>query len=523
MTDAPGMKAIPQLWLRPWILLLLSMVAVGFYLLAGSRLAGPGFPLDDAWIHQTYARSLAVYGEWAFIPGQPSAGSTAPLWSLLLSVGHALGVGPYPWTFVLGVLLLWGLAWLGMLLFDRLCPDCNKYKLAAGIFLVFEWHMVWAAASGMETLFQAIIVLLVLLLLLVDQVRWLLIGLLIGLSTWVRPDGITLLGPALLVLAVKGESWRQILRTIVVLASGFGALFLPYLLFNQQLAGSWWPNTFFAKQAEYAVELNTSLLSRMWEQAALPMVGAGVLLLPGFVYVLFVYIRQKDWTVLTGPIWFAGYLAMYALRLPVTYQHGRYLMPAMPVYFLWGLSGFALILTKLPTGKVYRITGRVWLVSILVVWGAFYVVGAKAYSTDVAVIKTEMVATARWVAENTPPGALVAAHDIGALGYFSGRPLLDLAGLVSPQVIPFIRDQEQLAAYLDKQQADYLVTFPGWYPLLVRELHPVYQSHGTIAPEIGGENMVVYRWRKNSIKTLLLKSKRVLPGKISCAILFPER
>jgi hypothetical protein len=163
------------------------------------------------------------------------------------------------------------------------------------------------------------------------------------------------------------------------------------------------------------------------------------------------------------------------------------------------------------------------LVSILVVWGAFYVVGAKAYSTDVAVIKTEMVATARWVAENTPPGALVAAHDIGALGYFSGRPLLDLAGLVSPQVIPFIRDQEQLAAYLDKQQADYLVTFPGWYPLLVRELHPVYQSHGTIAPEIGGENMVVYRWRKNSIKTLLLKSKRVLPGKISCAILFPER
>jgi len=35
-----------------------------------------GFPLDDAWIHQTYARNLGLSGMMAFTPGEPSAGST---------------------------------------------------------------------------------------------------------------------------------------------------------------------------------------------------------------------------------------------------------------------------------------------------------------------------------------------------------------------------------------------------------------------------------------------------------------
>src|SRR5690606_33949171 len=33
-----------------------------------------------------------------------------------------------------------------------------------------------------------------------------------------------------------------------------------------------------------------------------------------------------------------------------------------------------------------------------------------------------------------PPGELVACHDIGALGFFADRPLLDLAGLGTPEI-----------------------------------------------------------------------------------------
>ena len=113
---------------------------------------------------------------------------------------------------------------------------------------------------------------------------------------------------------------------------------------------------------------------------------------------------------------------------------------------------------------------------------------------DVAFIESEMVATAQWVALNTEKDALVAAHDIGALGYFGERDLLDLAGLVSPEVIPFIRDEKQLATYLDVEGADYLITLGGWYPQIEDREAVLFVTEGAFSPLQGGTNMVIYRW-----------------------------
>ena len=103
--------------------------------------------------------------------------------------------------------------------------------------------------------------------------------------------------------------------------------------------------------------------------------------------------------------------------------------------------------------------------------------------------------TAQWAAKNIEPDALIAAHDIGALGYFGNHKLIDLAGLVSPDVVPFIRDEDRLAGYLDEQKASYLMTFPGWYPELVILAEPVYESNAIFSPLQGGENMVIYHWQ----------------------------
>jgi hypothetical protein len=113
----------------------------------------------------------------------------------------------------------------------------------------------------------------------------------------------------------------------------------------------------------------------------------------------------------------------------------------------------------------------------------------------VAIIESEMVTSAKWVAANTPQNAVIAAHDIGALGYFGDRRILDLAGLVSPQVIPFIRDEERIAAWLDIEQADYLVVFSEWYPDLPDGKKAVFETGGMYSQQSGGKNTIVYQWR----------------------------
>ncbi len=471
-----------------------SLVSLGGYLISSRLSYGIGFPLDDAWIHQTYARNLGQLGEWAFIPGQPSAGSTSPLWSGLLAVGYVLGLGPYVWTFLLGWITLLGIAMTGTWIYPRLDPKKERWLWPVALLLIFEWHLVWAAASGMETSLFAWLCLLILAWLLAERQNWLLIGVLIGASIWARPDGLTLLGPAIMTGLLKAPSNRQRLGNVAGILVGFALLFGPYLLWNRALSGAWWPNTFYAKQAEYALELAEPLWKRILEQALLPNVGVGVLLLPGFFYSSYRTLRSKRWGALAATLWAAGYLILYALRLPVTYQHGRYVMPMMPVYFVWGLAGTASLMRASSLILWQRVLSKAWAVSIGLVCFAFWIQGARAYGRDVAFIESEMVVAARWMSSNTQNNALIAAHDIGALGYFGDRRLLDMAGLVSPEVIPFIRDETRLAEWLDSQKADYLVTFPSWYPELTKALEPIYRTGGRYSQAFDGENMAVYLW-----------------------------
>ena len=86
--------------MKKWIYLLvllivLEIISAAIYL---NISAYPGFPLDDAWIHQTYARNLGLQGTMAFVPGIPSTGSTSAGWTALLAAGYFLDIPLYFWT-----------------------------------------------------------------------------------------------------------------------------------------------------------------------------------------------------------------------------------------------------------------------------------------------------------------------------------------------------------------------------------------------------------------------------------------
>lgn len=529
------------LWVGAALILGLGYLAVSAWGFGFS-----GFPLDDAWIHQTYARNLARSGQLAFVPGVPSAGSTAPLWSFLLSLGYLLGIPFKIWTYALGLILLGLTGWTVTRLGRRLFPEQPGVGLWAGLFCLFEWHLIWAAVSGMET-----ILFVWLSLFLVERytqskiqntqrarcpkskIRDFSLGLIGGLLILTRPEGLGLVG--LVGLDMGYSWWRQrkeligtegtygsskaprvppssppfsLLWSWLWLAAGVGLLLAPYVAFHLWATGLPFPNTFYAKQAEYQVILDHfPLWQRLFGSFGEPVetvqgvfrvvfIGAQLLLLPGLLFAAWLTFKERRTSLILIWLWWVGFLLLYGLRLPVTYQHGRYQIPAIAWVILLGVWGTARLLQKIPGRNVaLRALSRAWVLSLAVLALAFAAIGAQAYGRDVRFIESEMVVTARWLDTQTPPDALIAAHDIGAIGYFAQRPLIDLAGLITPEVIPIIRNEAALFDFIRSRQADYLVTFPSWYPELTRnsKLSLLYSTGSPDAPQAGSDNMTVYK------------------------------
>lgn len=475
---------------RRIVLSLAALIGIGFFLAVSALTYRIGFPLDDAWIHLTYARNFALHGEWAFRPGEASAGSTSPLWTALLSIGYLVRLAPYAWTYILSWVVLSLMAIRAEDIARRIVKTYRTKIPWVGLFIALAWHLTWSAASGMETLLHGLLVLIVLGMLMENTRQYLTLGLLAGLSVWVRPDGLTLLGPILFTVFFQETTLKARGSALVKVFIGFGVLFVFYLLFNLALSGAPMPNTFYAKQAEYQEYWLSKTLSERLMDYLLPMIASPfVVLVPGFFLWAYKIVRDRNWGAAAGLIWFLGYMGIYFMRLPA-YQHGRYILPAFPVLYLWGMLGLTGYVTS---PKANQRASFLWQTLAIVLTVSFQWVGAKQNARDVILIETQMVRTAQWVNENLPPHAALAVHDIGAIGYFTQNPLIDLAGLVSPQVVPFIRDETRLAEYLDSASAEYLVTFPGWYPRLIDGRAIVFQSG--LAEFPFDEDMSVYRWR----------------------------
>ncbi|OGO47532.1 MAG: hypothetical protein A2Z30_00605 [Chloroflexi bacterium RBG_16_64_43] len=479
-------------------LLALGLAAPLVYV-AASRAAGfSGFPLDDAFIHQTYARNLALRGAWSYSAGEVSAGSTSPLWTVLMAGGHVLRVGLPGWPIGLGIALSLLSAWLGGAWGER---ALGVPRLLGAAVLLGEWHLVWAAVSGMEIpLFVAWLM----------ACWWLLarlearagagwdaalgLGLVAAVGVWIRPEAILAL-PFLGLGATlaRGSQRQRVWRGIAVLSPALISLLL-YFTFNRLLGGGIWPNTFYAKQVEYGVLRGEGWVQRVGGQSAAILAGPLVVLAPFLLVVVYSALKQRRWERLVPMAWMIAHVAAYTARLPVSYQHGRYLIPVIPLGLLYGAAGLRMVWARMRGG----LAGRVLVRGAWLSWGAvglaFLVLGGRAYVRDVGLIDEEMVATARWVEAHTPEGAVIAAHDIGALGYYAERRLVDLGGLTSAAALTVLRDPRELAQFLTHEGSDYLVTFPGLYPLVGKRCLAEFSSGGSISPALGGENMRVYRW-----------------------------
>jgi hypothetical protein len=105
-----------------------------------------------------------------------------------------------------------------------------------------------------------------------------------------------------------------------------------------------------------------------------------------------------------------------------------------------------------------------------------------------------------WIRAHTPSGSDIAFDEVGILGYYSDRPILDLVGLVSPGSRPYAAVGDTLGAFLAKP-ADLLVLHTydrrgGTRPILNRPwFGAAYEQIATIKDPDSPADIRIYRRR----------------------------
>jgi hypothetical protein len=497
---------------RDLLIIFAAVFSVVSYVLAAHLIAGgPGFPLDDSWIHQTYGRNLAQTGQWQYVPGVESAGSTSPFYSVLLAVGYFLHLPVFAWTYGLGAAALALAGLIGARMADRLFPQQRYAGLWTALIMVGTWHLIWAAASGMETVLFGAWSLVVIALSWTEidaqgdyrrhTGRGAAFGLAGAVLIAIRPEGVVLVGLLVLIMVISQTSSGLQMSPLLAWLAGalIGGLMgtVPYALLNLHLNGTVLPNTFSAKQAENAPLLMQPFLVNLWAMIQPLTAGGQLFLLPGAIWATVQIWRRgprKHIIFLAPLLWAVAIILLYTLRLPAYYQHGRYVMPVLPSFIVMGVGGTLSLVASARRSRqlLVRVAAQSLAITTLAIFIVFWGIGAQVFGKEVYAINSDMLVASKWLADHVPSVQLLAAHDIGAVGYFAPRPIFDLAGLISPEVIPVIRDGPALMTMMQQRGVRYLMVLPSQLPTIADDprLCQRFNANG----EMGGMAIYELAW-----------------------------
>jgi len=437
--------------------------------------------IDDAFITFRYARNLVSGNGFVFNPGQHVLGTTTPLYTLLLALLASLTrTTNYPWLAVVVNTLADAATCLLLVALGERLSGRRAVGLGAALLWAIAPMSVTFAVGGMETS--------VFILLLVATAYYYLTGrsrvaaLCAGLLLLTRPDGLLLVAPLSLDLLVRRLRQRQFpaAETLVFLAT-----VLPWALFATLYFGSPIPHSLVAKTLAYRIGALDGLinlvqhygtpffedqfLGRFW-----PLIGFILYLALSLIGGLASVRRDtRAWPIALFP-WL--YFGSYAAARVLIFRW--YLAPPQPFYFLLILTGLATLLSSL---------AQLWRAARLPAWArqldplalpvtAFALLSLLAWTPRPDHGPTEPAPQMAWhqlelyyrqvglaLAPRLTPTSVVAAGDVGALGYFSNARILDTVGLMSPEA----------TAYYPLDPALYTISY-AIPPQLIQDQKPDY-------------------------------------------------
>jgi hypothetical protein len=456
----------------------------------GTAAALYGLPLDDAWIHMVYARSLAALQGFAYNPGQLETGATSPLWALLLTpaaiVARVFGVSVVIPAKVIGVATGLAASLAGAHAVRALGLG-RAAQGAVGLAIAFDPGLAFAQVSGMEVHVAAALALWAVAELATER-SWP-AAIASALAPLARPEMMLIALPTLAILEWRMHQQRARPTTrlllLVPLLVGVGG----WMLYCQLVSGYPLPGTFYAKfksQPEIFSH-NVALI-----------VGQVLPSWPWFTYAL----GFGLWGVGGVALWRRGLAGAVATLFPVAYllavASAQYIPQSWPFYWQrYWLPAVPFILLSLTVGASHLASwawqrrgapwaaGRAILMALLILGSLVALPStlartANLYAWNCQNIDELNVAMATWLRENAAPGETIAVTDAGAARYFGEHPVLDLIGLNSHRLL-----HRGGAAASDIANVNLVVSFPALVPHLRtssdwQPVHRVATSHLTI-------------------------------------------
>jgi hypothetical protein len=398
-----------------------------------------GLPLDDAWIHMVYARSLAALQGFAYNPGQLETGSTSPLWAIVLVpaswMAKACHVGIVIPAKITTLITAVGASLAAAHLLRGLGFGI-AIQIVAGLAIAADPSLAFAQVSGMEVMLAGALALWSFSEL--ARQRYRVAGIVAGLAPLVRPEMALL---TLLVLAAvlwrfhvarapsKARLWA-VLPTVLAPAG-----WMTYCL---AVTGHPLPSTFYVKFGASQDDVVNNLLLIFTE--ILPAS-------PWFTYGTGVVL----WGVGAAAVWRRGSVGRMVVAFPLlfffevsasqplrsawTFYFLRYVLPAQIFVVATVAVGAVILLDwawkrrRWASAPAYAIGVGALIVGSLVRLPAALLDRAHLFAWNCQNIEELNVAMAEWLRDNLPAGESIVVNDAGAARYFGGHPILDILGL----------------------------------------------------------------------------------------------
>ena len=425
----------------------LAVAVLGVWLTGLYRFSD--YRLDDALIYLRYIRNAVEHGQLVYNLGDYFNGLTSPLYTgvllLLAQIFNNLLVTANIYS---ALMLLAAAVALGYWIKGL---DGRLAGFIAVVFILFSVYFY--ACFGMETAQFLLLTALALIAYSAQRFEWSVLAL--GLA-WVTRSEAALLAAVMGLHYLHGHGLREprrLLRLVLI-------LLLPYLLvaaFNLYYYGAASPHTAMAKFWQ-----GQSQLWGRWPrgfisvQYHIELFWAGQLWLFALFFALMLAGLYKTRKLAATRIVFS-FLLIYGLIFTLL-NVPAYLWYYAAFYF-YGLAyaaiGAAALLQSPRKPLVFATTGLLLLAAGLHARQLLHwpVHGAKYDGYRDAGL---------WITAHTPPGSSVAAAEIGNLGWYAERPIVDIVGLVNRDNARFIAERN-LEAWLAAYRPDYvLIHAPIW-------------------------------------------------------------